>query len=127
MKRKCALLDIIHIVTLSLLNFHFFFKFQVFPEEQFIVSAKRNSQERIAVHFPTVHFPPVVEPYYLTMYAKMCQALSTKEVTSASDPAETTNFRKLLLTRCQKEFEKDSAGLVDVENKKKEIETAETV
>jgi translation initiation factor 4G len=57
----------------------------------------------------------------------MCQALSTKEVASAANPAETTNFRKLLLTRCQKEFEKDSAGLVDVENKKKEIETAETV
>ena len=57
----------------------------------------------------------------------MCRALSTKEVASAANPAETTNFRKLLLTRCQKEFEKDSAGLVDVENKKKEIETAETV
>ena len=61
------------------------------------------------------------------MYAKMCQALSTKEVASAANPAETTNFRKLLLTRCQKEFEKDSAGLVDVENKKKEIESSETV
>ncbi len=61
------------------------------------------------------------------MYAKMCQALSTKEVTSAANPAETTNFRKLLLTRCQKEFEKNSDGLVHVENKKKEIETAETV
>ena len=36
-------------------------------------------------------------------------------------------FRKLLLTRCQREFEKESAVLVDVENKKKEIESAETV
>lgn len=61
------------------------------------------------------------------MYAKMCQALSTKEVASASNPSETTNFRKLLLTRCQKEFEKDNAALLDVENKKKEIETAESV
>ena len=94
----------------------------MFPEEQFIVSAKRNSQERIAVDFPAV-----IEPSYLSIYAKMCQALSTKEVTSASDPAETTNFRKLLLTRCQREFENDSTGLVDVENKKKEIESAETV
>lgn len=57
----------------------------------------------------------------------MCQALSSKEVASSSNPSETTNFRKLLLTRCQKEFEKDSAGLVDVENKKKEIENAENV
>nr|CAH0099116.1 unnamed protein product [Daphnia galeata] len=99
---------------------------KVFPEERFIVNAKRNSQERIAVDFPAVDFPAVIEPSYLSIYAKMCQALSTKEVTSASDPAETTNFRKVLLTLCQKEFEKDSTGLVDVENKKKEIESAET-
>jgi hypothetical protein len=57
----------------------------------------------------------------------MCQALSTKEVASADNPGETTNFCKLLLTRCQKEFEKDIAGLIDVENKKNEIERAETV
>jgi|688.fasta_scaffold1122268_1 hypothetical protein len=57
----------------------------------------------------------------------MCRALSTKEVASTGNPAETTNFRKLLLRSCQKEFEKVGAGLVDVENKKKEIERAETV
>lgn len=69
----------------------------------------------------------VDEPIFSTTYAKMCQALSTKEVASSANPAETTNFRKLLLTRCQKEFEKDSAGLVEVDNKKKEIEAAEDV
>ena len=52
----------------------------------------------------------------------MCHALSTKEVASNANPSETTNFRKLLLTRCQREFEKDSAGLIEVENKRKEIE-----
>ena len=57
----------------------------------------------------------------------MCQALSTKEVTSSANPAETTNFRKLLLTCCQKEFEKDGAGIIEVANKKKEIESAESV
>jgi translation initiation factor 4G len=92
-----------------------------------MVSTKRNSQERIAVDFPAVDFPAVIEPSYLSIYAEMCQALSTKEVASASNPAETTNFRKLLLTLVQKEFENDSTGLVDVENKKKEIESAETV
>jgi hypothetical protein len=103
------------------MNLHFFL-FQGLPARRFIVSTIRNCQERIAVHFPAVN-----EPSYLSIYAKMCQALSTKEVTSASDPAETTNFRKVLLTLCQKEFEKDSTGLVDVENKKKEIKSAETV
>ena len=67
------------------------------------------------------------EPIFSSIYAKISQALITKEVASAANPAEMTNFRKLLLTRCQREFEKESAVLVDVENKKKEIESAETV
>ena len=57
----------------------------------------------------------------------MCQMLSTKEVASSDNPNETTNFRKLLLTRCQQEFEKDSVGLMEVEKMKKEIEQAEMV
>lgn len=56
----------------------------------------------------------------------MCQALSNKEV-AAESGTETTNFRKLLLTRCQREFEKDSAGLADVEKMKKDIEAADSV
>ncbi|XP_046441878.1 eukaryotic translation initiation factor 4 gamma 1-like isoform X2 [Daphnia pulex] len=85
-----------------------------------------DSEDRLAGVIKLFFEKAVDEPIFSSMYAKMCQALSTKEVASAANPAETTNFRKLLLTRCQKEFEKDSAGLVDVENKKKEIETAET-
>ena len=65
------------------------------------------------------------EPIFSPTYAKMCHALSTKEVASSNNPSETTNFRKLFLTRCQKELEKDSAGLVEVENKRKEIEENE--
>ena len=42
----------------------------------------------------------------------MCRALSSKEVASASNPCETTDFRKLLLTRCQKEFEKEKKKVV---------------
>ena len=57
----------------------------------------------------------------------MCWKLSSKEVTSTANPKETTTFRKLLLTRCQKEFEKDIAGLQEAEAKRKEMENAETV
>lgn len=50
----------------------------------------------------------------------MCKAMSSKEVTSASENStEKTTFRKLLLTTCQDEFEKCSAGLVDIEIKKR--------
>jgi len=61
------------------------------------------------------------------MYAKMCQVLSTKEAPSSTNPNETTNFRRLLLGRCQSEFEKDSSGFADIERKKKEIEANKDV
>lgn len=85
-----------------------------------------DSEDRLAGVIKLFFEKAVDEPIFSSMYAKMCQALSTKEVASASNLSETTNFRKLLLTRCQKEFEKDNAALIDVENKKKEIETAES-
>ena len=62
----------------------------------------------------------VVELDNSSIYAKMCQALLAKEVESASNPAETKNFRKLLLIRCQKEFSKDK----DVVSTKKEMAEA---
>lgn len=62
----------------------------------------------------------VDEPIYSSTYAKMCHALSTKKI-SSENRKETNNFRKLLLTRCQREFEKDSSDLHDVDNKKKEL------
>lgn len=51
----------------------------------------------------------------------------TKEVPSSANPSETTSFRKLLMTLCQKEFEKGSAGHIDVEKRKKEIDETCTV
>ena len=57
----------------------------------------------------------------------MCQALLTKQVASSANPAEPINFHKLLLARCQKEFESSSAGIIDVEIKKKEITSPESV
>jgi len=57
----------------------------------------------------------------------MCQALFTKEVASSGNPTEMTNFRKLLLTNVQLEFENVIAGRVDVDEMKKEIEECEDV
>jgi len=52
----------------------------------------------------------------------MCQHLVAIEVTSSTDPTETINFRKLLLRKCQRQFELDSAELTEIENKKKAME-----
>lgn len=94
---------------------------------QRIQSLDISTEERLAGVIKLFFEKAVDEPIFSPTYAKMCQALSAMEVASSTNPAEKTNFRKLLLTRCQREFEKDSAGLVDVENKKKEIEANEDV
>lgn len=42
-------------------------------------------------------------------------------------PNNTVNFRKLLLNRCQKEFEKDKVDDVVFERKQKELDSAASV
>lgn len=42
-------------------------------------------------------------------------------------PNTTVNFRKLLLNRCQKEFEKDKVDDVVFERKQKELDSAASV
>lgn len=60
-------------------------------------------------------------------YGKMCQHLSAIEVPSSTDPTVMTNFRKLLLSRCQRQFELSSIKLVDIEKKKKEMDENKNV
>merc|ERR1719191_551831 len=49
----------------------------------------------------------VDEPSFSVAYAMMCQELQRKKVPDELKPEENVIFRKLLITRCQKEFEKD--------------------
>jgi len=49
------------------------------------------------------------------------------KVPTTDNPANTVNFRKLLLNRCQKEFEKDQDDDVIFEKKQKELEASKDV
>ena len=44
------------------------------------------------------------EPEFSVAYARMCEVLREKDV---DDSSGRVNFRKLLIARCQKEFERD--------------------
>ncbi|XP_046633301.1 eukaryotic translation initiation factor 4G-like isoform X3 [Daphnia pulicaria] len=68
----------------------------------------------------------VEKAFYLPLLAKICSALSHRKVASALNPAKTTNFRALLIYQCQKHFDRERHSPVDVVEKKKEIENAET-
>lgn len=65
----------------------------------------------LSVILPLLHFP-------IWMQLK---------VPMADKPGNTVNFRKLLLNRCQKEFEKDKADDDVFEKKQKELEAASAV
>ena len=65
------------------------------------------------------------EPNFGVTYASMCKCLTVLKV-PGSKQGETAVFRKLIITRCQWEFEHGSASEVEVEQKQKAIELAES-
>lgn len=84
-------------------------------------SKERNRTERVARRNPRSYagFSPVSANVFLL--------LLQLKVPMADKPGSTVNFRKLLLNRCQKEFEKDKADDDVFEKKQKELEAATTV
>ncbi|EFX79348.1 hypothetical protein DAPPUDRAFT_5900, partial [Daphnia pulex] len=91
-----------------------------------ILALEINSEESLSGVIKLFFEKALDEPIYAATYAQMCQALATKQVASSTDPTESVTFRKLLLSRCQKVFQKDSDSLVDVEKKREEVEKADT-
>ena len=69
------------------------------------------------------------EPSFSIAYANLCKVMSPIKVEVVSEEGKTrhTNFRRMLLTKCQKEFEKDKKDDENLEAMLKEIEKAETV
>ncbi|KAH3718399.1 hypothetical protein DPMN_061203 [Dreissena polymorpha] len=60
----------------------------------------------------------ISESNYSFAYATMCRCLSMLREQSDSNPNENVNFRAVLLTRCQREFEKDKSSAVGVVTKR---------
>ena len=66
---------------------------------------------------------------YSEVYANLCRVLAplAVETVNAEGKPQTVNFRRLLLTKCQQEFEKDMQEDEERETMQKGVETAETV
>jgi hypothetical protein len=67
--------------------------------------------------------------YYISLYVQVKSLLFSfqSKVQSESKPGEMVNFRAVLLTRCQREFEKDKSSEAGFLVKREEIEKAEDV
>nr|XP_009304365.1 eukaryotic translation initiation factor 4 gamma 3 isoform X2 [Danio rerio] len=83
-----------------------------------------NTEERLKGVIDLVFEKAIDEPSFSVAYANMCRCLATLKVPTADKPNTTVNFRKLLLNRCQKEFERDKVDDVVLERKQKEIDSA---
>uniref|UniRef100_A0AAY4EAD8 Eukaryotic translation initiation factor 4 gamma, 3a n=1 Tax=Denticeps clupeoides TaxID=299321 RepID=A0AAY4EAD8_9TELE len=83
-----------------------------------------DTEERLKGVIDLVFEKAIDEPSFSVAYGNMCRCLATLKVPMADKPNTTVNFRKLLLNRCQKEFERDKVDDVVFERKQKELDSA---
>uniref|UniRef100_A0AAR2JE60 Eukaryotic translation initiation factor 4 gamma, 3a n=1 Tax=Pygocentrus nattereri TaxID=42514 RepID=A0AAR2JE60_PYGNA len=81
-----------------------------------------DTEERLKGVIDLVFEKAIDEPNFSVAYGNMCSCLATLKVPMADKPSSTVNFRKLLLNRCQKEFEKDKMDDDVFEKKQRELE-----
>ncbi|XP_051517230.1 eukaryotic translation initiation factor 4 gamma 3-like isoform X3 [Myxocyprinus asiaticus] len=83
-----------------------------------------DTEERLKGVIDLVFEKAIDEPGFSVAYGNMCSCLATLKVPMMDKPNNTVNFRKLLLNRCQMEFEKDKVDDDAFEKKHKELEAA---
>ncbi|XP_076838390.1 eukaryotic translation initiation factor 4 gamma 1a isoform X2 [Brachyhypopomus gauderio] len=83
-----------------------------------------DTEERLKGVIDLIFEKAISEPNFSVAYANMCRCLMGLKVPTSDKPGVTVNFRKLLLNRCQKEFEKDKDDDEIFERKQKELEAA---
>ncbi|XP_036411692.1 eukaryotic translation initiation factor 4 gamma 1a isoform X3 [Colossoma macropomum] len=83
-----------------------------------------DTEERLKGVIDLVFEKAISEPNFSVAYANMCRCLMGLKVPTSDKPGVTVNFRKLLLNRCQKEFEKDKDDDEIFEQKQKELDAA---
>ncbi|TST47713.1 Eukaryotic translation initiation factor 4 gamma 1 [Bagarius yarrelli] len=83
-----------------------------------------DTEERLKGVIDLIFEKAISEPNFSVAYANMCRCLMGLKVPTSDKPGATVNFRKLLLNRCQKEFEKDKDDDEIFEQKQKELDAA---
>ncbi|XP_037644080.1 eukaryotic translation initiation factor 4 gamma 1-like [Sebastes umbrosus] len=83
-----------------------------------------DTEERLKGAVDLIFEKAISEPNFSVAYANMCRCLMGLKVLTSDKPGVFVNFRKLLLNRCQKEFEKDQDDDEIFEKKQKDMEAA---
>ncbi|XP_078791297.1 eukaryotic translation initiation factor 4 gamma 1a isoform X4 [Oryzias latipes] len=83
-----------------------------------------DTEERLKGAIDLIFEKAISEPNFSVAYANMCRCLMGLKVPTPDKPGNFVNFRKLLLNRCQKEFEKDQDDDEIFERKQKELDAS---
>uniref|UniRef100_A0A8C5SMJ8 Eukaryotic translation initiation factor 4 gamma 1 n=1 Tax=Laticauda laticaudata TaxID=8630 RepID=A0A8C5SMJ8_LATLA len=83
-----------------------------------------DTEERLKGVIDLIFEKAISEPNFSVAYANMCRCLMGLKVPTTDKPSTVVNFRKVLLNRCQKEFEKDKDDDEIFEKKQKEMDEA---
>ena len=81
-----------------------------------------DSPEKLSLCMELVFEKAVDEPSFSVAYAQMCGELQKKKVTDEKNVE--VNFRKLLISRCQQEFERDYMTDIDRDKYTADMEAA---
>ncbi|KAM3866246.1 eukaryotic translation initiation factor 4 gamma 1-like [Diretmus argenteus] len=83
-----------------------------------------DTEERLKGVMDLIFEKSISEPNFSATYASMCHCLMGLRVPSTDKSGVSVNFRRLLLTRCQKEFDKDMHDAQIFEEKQKQLDAA---
>ena len=86
------------------------------------ITSQTHLQECVELIFEKA----VEEPEFSVIASRMCQVLQMKKVLAENSETETVNFRKLLISRCQKEFDKDYMESFDMDKYRADMAAAQT-
>ncbi|KAG8239741.1 hypothetical protein J437_LFUL018437, partial [Ladona fulva] len=84
-----------------------------------------DTMEKLVGVINLVFDKAVDEPNFSVAYAELCNYLNNANIArqvKKGDDSNNENFRKILLKRCQREFEKDKAAEYGLHEREKEIE-----
>jgi len=85
-----------------------------------------DSEAKLGNCMELVFEKAVDEPAFSVAYAQMCKVMQMKKVPIEGQEEQFVNFRKLLISRCQREFEKDYMGDLDRDQYIKDMNDAKT-
>lgn len=87
-----------------------------------LINLAINTEDRLKGAIDIIFEKSIDEQVFSQTYAQLCKVLSQIKVPSNTEPNKSVNFRTMLLTRCQKEFDTDYYTEINYDKLLQEVE-----